>query len=361
MFAEVLKNDSEWENFINVTPGSTFYHSLKWKEVIESSFPVNTLYLTVRNDDGRLVGIYPACILTKASTRVLDSLPFSDFGGPVFEKRTEEQACTILYRTIDEFCRRNSVSLAEICLECGRSYENFFKSSRSYVTTNKGVVYLDLMSRSSDMVWKSLASKQRQKIRKLEKNGFTVREASNKTDLKTFLSLYHQNMQYLGVPGFGPDFFENVWDILYPQNFTILFAEMKTSLGGVAFFKYDKTIYLTYFGMDRESLQHIPAVAPFLFWKAINWAEKNGFTTVCFGSTPAQPKSMGEKANYSQKMAFGGSFQTQETIYVPFDSRSFITTLLAPKATRTWKRIRNVWPRRLQKLIEHQLGVIFEA
>lgn len=238
--------------------------------------------------------------------------------------------------------------------------EKLFKSSPCYVNDGKGVVYLDLTYKPSDFVWKMLGSKQRQKIRKLEKNGFKVRETASKSDLKTFLSLYYQNMQHLGVRGYRPNFFENMWDLLYPQNLTILFAEMKATLGGAAFFKYGKTIYLTYLGMDRESLQHTPALAPFLFWKAINWAEGNGFTTVCFGSTPAHPKTVGEKANYSQKMAFCGSFQPQETVYVPFDSHSFITLLVAPKAIRVWKSMRNAWPLRLQKVIEHQFGSIFE-
>ncbi|MGD0977597.1 MAG: GNAT family N-acetyltransferase [Candidatus Bathyarchaeia archaeon] len=361
MLVEPLKNDTEWENFAKITPGSTFCHSVKWKEVIERSFPLQTYYFTVRNDDGRLVGICPACALTKGNARVFDSLPFSDFGGPVVEKRQQEQTYTSLCKTIGEFCQENGISFAQICF-MRDGYEKLFKSSRCYVSDGKGVIYLDLTSKPSDVVWKILASKQRQKIRKLEKNGFKVREAASKSDLKAFLNLYYQNMQHLGVPAFRPNLFENMWDLLYPENFTILFAETKEALGGgVAFFKYCKTIYLTYFGMDRDSLQHTPAVAPFLFWKAINWAEGNGFKTVCFGSTPAHPKNTREKANYSQKMAFGSSFRQQETIYVPFDARSTITFLIAPKAIRVWKSMRNVWPPKLRRVIQHQLGSMFEA
>jgi hypothetical protein len=359
MFVEPLKNNSEWENFLEIAHSSTFYHSVKWKEVIERSFPVRTLYFTARNDDGRLVGVCPTCVLTQGGTKVLDSLPFSDFGGPVVEKRYQEQTCISLYRAIGEFCRKNGISFAQMCF-IKDGCEGLFKSTPCYVSDGKGIIYLDLTSKPSDFVWKLLASKQRQKIRKLEKSGFEVREATSKLDLKTFLSLYYQNLQYLGVPWYRREFFENMWDILYPQNFTILFAEMKTAVGGVAFFKYGKTIYLTYFGMDRESLQHTPAIAPFLYWRAINWAERNGFTTVCFGSTPTHPKSVGEKANYSQKIAFGGSFQPQEIIYVPFDFRSFITFLVAPKAIGVWKSVRNAWPLKLQRVIEYQLGSMFK-
>jgi hypothetical protein len=359
MLVELLRNDSEWENFLQITPGSTFYHSLMWKKVIENSFPIQTLYFTVRNDDERLVGVCPACLLSKGNAGVFNSLPFSDFGGPVFERRHQKQAYISLYRTIDEFCRRNSVSFAQICFT-GDGCEKLFKPSPYYVSDGKGVICLDLTVKPSDVVWKILESKQRQKIRKLEKKGFEVREASSKSDLETFLNLYYQNMQHLGASAFRPNFFENVWDHLYPRNFSILFAETRTPVGGVAFFKYCKTVYLTYFGMDRQSLQGMPAVAPFLFWKSIIWAERNGFTTVCFGSTPARPRTVGEKANYSQKMAFGGSFQPQETVYVPFDFPSSIILLVARKAIKAWTSMRNMCPPRVKKIIEHQFTRKFD-
>jgi len=354
MVVELLKKDGEWENFVKMTPGSTFYHSLKWKDVLERSFPIQTRYFTVRNSDGRLVGICPACVLTKGGKRILDSMPFSDFGGPVVEMKHKGQICAQLYRTIGEYCRRNGISFAQICF-IRDTCEKLFMSPRCYVWDTKGVIHLDLTSKPSDMVWKNLASKQRQKIRKLEKNGFEIREAASKSDLRAFLSLYYKNMQYLGVPAYSTSFFETIWDLLYPQDFAILFAEMKAPLGGVAFFKYGKAVYLTYFGMDRESLLHTPAIAPFLFWKAIIWAERNGFTSVYFGSTPAHPKSVGEKANYVQKMALGGSFQPQDIVYIPFDFRSSVNFLVAPKAIRTWKLMRNVMPSGLQKVVERRL------
>jgi hypothetical protein len=324
---------------------------LKWKEVIELSFPVQTLYLTVRNDDKRITGVFPACVLTEGNSRVLSSLPFSDFGGPVIDNRYQNQACALLYNTISEYCRNNKISLARLCFLRG-GCERQFKSGPCYIEDGKGIVYLDLKSKPPDIVWNILESKERQKIRKLEKKGFEVREATSKSDLKTFLSLYYKNMQHLGVPGYRPNFFENVWNLLYPQNFTILFVEMKAALGGVGFFKYDKTIYLTYFGMDRESLQHTPAVAPFLFWKAINWAGENGFTAVSFGSTPTRPKSIGEKANLHQKMAFGSSFQPQEIIDIQFGLNSF-SFVVVPKAILAWKSMRNMWPPRLLQAAEN--------
>jgi len=63
MFVEELKDKREWETFLSASPEGTFFHSLKWKEVIEKSFPHSPLYLTIRDANGTIVGICPSFIL----------------------------------------------------------------------------------------------------------------------------------------------------------------------------------------------------------------------------------------------------------------------------------------------------------
>lgn len=359
MFVEELKNTKEWEDFLKATPGATFYHSIKWKNVIEKSFSHPTVYLVVRDENRRLVGICPTIISTSGHLRILDSLPHSDFGGPVIEKRYIEEASLSLLRFIEEFSREKGISCAKICFLKDGS-EHFFKSSRCYVDNNKGVVELDLEAKPSDFIWNKIFRKQhRKKIRRFERDGFHVTEASTKTDLAKFLTLYHSNMKHIGAPVFPLKFFENVWDLLYPENFNILLVEKRKTVGGLAFFKYGERIYLSYLGMDRDSLSSRYSMAPFLYWNSIKWAEDNGFRYVCFGSTPAYPKSTHEMANYSQKVIFGASFLQQETVFVPFDFYAFAFLLFGSKAISAWKAVRNVLPAKLQRSMESRLRGIF--
>lgn len=104
--------------------------------------------------------------------------------------------------------------------------------------------------------------------------------------------------------------------------------------------------------MDKDLLSARHSVSPYLCWNAIKWAEENGFRYVCFGSTPAHPKSARESANYSQKVMFGGPFLQQETLFIPFDFYAFPILLLAPKAIKAWKAMRDVLPLRLSQKIE---------
>jgi hypothetical protein len=135
-------------------------------------------------------------------------------------------------------------------------------------------------------------------------------------------------------------FFENMWDLLFPENFNILLVEKNKAVGGIAFFEYLGKVYLTFMGIDRESLSSKYRVAPLLYWSAIKWTAENGLRYVCFGSTSARPKTAAEKTNYSQKMMFGGSFVSQEIILIPFSTRA----LLMSKAVSVCKNARILLP-----------------
>ena len=359
MFVEELKNNKEWENFLKATPGGTFFHSLKWKNVLERSFSHPTLYLVVKDEDGRLAGICPTVILTSRRTKILNSLPYSDLGGPVMEKRNVEKASLSLLRFMEEFSRAKGISCAKMCFLKDES-EQFFKSSRCYVDNNKGIVELDLEAKPSAFIWdKIFRQKHRKKIKRFERDGFQVREASTKSDMKEFLTLYYQNMKYIGGRARPYMFFENVWNLLYPENFGILVVEKRRMVGGLAFFKHHQTIYLTFLGMDRKLLSSRYTVAPALYWSAIKWAEKNSFRYVCFGSTPSHPKSARQRTNYSQKVMFGGSFLQQETIFVPFDFYASAILLLGSKTIMAWKMMRKALPAKLQQTMESRFRGIF--
>jgi hypothetical protein len=363
MFVEELKNEREWEDFLKITSGGTFYHSLKWKKVMERSFSHPTVYLVVRSESGKLVGICPTSIVTASHLRILNSLPHSDYGGPVIEKVYQKEALGELQRFIEEYCHEKDISCAKICFSKDGS-ERFFKSPEYYVVDNKGVVELDLRAKPSVFIWeKILRSSNRRKIKLFARNGFQVREVSTKSDLRMFLTLYYQSMRHIGELGRPYAFFENVWNLLYPENFNILLIERsktvgREAVGGVSFFKYGETIYPTYLGIDRESM-HSYSLAPFCIWNAIKWAEENAFRYVCLGSTPAYPKSAREITNYSQKVMFGGSFLQQKTVFIPFNFHALALLLFGSKAIKVWKAMRDVLPPKLQKTIERETGDLF--
>jgi hypothetical protein len=362
MFVEEMKSAKEWEDFVEVTPGGTFYHSIEWKKVIEKSFPHITMYLTIRNENGRLMGICPTAILGSNNMRILSSLPYSDFGGPVIDRRCIKDGSLSLQAFMAKLAQEKRISIAKICFPKDGS-QDYFKSKGCYVNGNTGVVNLDLKTSPPSFIWEKIfRKKHRKKINRLKKDGFQIREASSRSDLKSFFSLYCQNMKHIGARAHSSVFFDNVWKLLYPTNFNILFAEGRETVGGLASFKYNQTIYLTFLGINRRlisSLEHAYNVAPFLYWGALEWAQENNFRYVCFGSTPAHPKSENERVNLAQKVMFGGALLQQETVFIPFDTYALAFLLFGAKALKVWKVVRTALPQTLRNTMENRFRGMF--
>jgi len=339
-FVEELQNSEEWENFLKAMPQATFFHNLKWMKVLKETFSLPTLYLTIKDSEGKLAGVCPLAISNWGPLKVYESLPYSDHGGPVMKKSCIKEASISLWKFLEKSSYENNILLTKM-LFVDEEVSRFFKSQNTYVDKSKGVVEIDLEVKPSIFIWnKIFRNAERKRIRRFERDGFQVRETRTRSDFAEFLVTYYKNMEHINAPTFPIKFFKNIWNMLYPENFNVLLVEKKEIVGGIAFFKYMKRIYLTYLGIDRETLSSRYRIAPYMFWKAIKWAEENGFRYVSLGATPSDPRSI----YYSQKMMFGGSFLQQESVHVSFahNGSAFLSAIL--KAMRVWETLKTVMP-----------------
>ncbi|MCW4003669.1 MAG: GNAT family N-acetyltransferase [Candidatus Bathyarchaeota archaeon] len=340
MSVEELRNNNEWDEFLRESLQGTFYHSLKWKEVIEKSFSYRAHYLVVKNGNGKIIGICPAFIRKYGGLKIYTSMPHSDFGGPIIKESYVEKSAFLLKNFIEELCFEQGISCAEIYFS-DEKVARFFKSSPGYVDSSRGVMFLDLKVRSSDIIWKEIFSgKQRYEIKRFERNGFCIREASTKSDLREFYRLYLDNMRHLDSYGNPYSFFRNIWDLLFPKNFNMLLLEKGKCLGGLAQFKYEKGIYGGYVAIDRQWNWGRYSMMPYMIWKLISWAEENGFRYISLGSTPSQNAN----AYHIQKSNFGAAFLQQEKVTIPFSFNAKVYMLAKTKAIPSCKQSEKFFP-----------------
>lgn len=350
-FVEESQNTEEWENFLKAMPQATFFHSLKWMKVLKTTFSLPTLYLTIKDGEENLAGVCPLAISNWGPLKVYESLPYSDHGGPIIKKSCIKEASISLWNFLEKSSYENNILLTKM-LFVDKEVSRFFKSQNTYVDKSRGVVDIDLQVKPSTFIWNKLFRQtERKRIRRFERDDFQVRETRTRSDLAEFLVTYYKNMEHINAPAFPIEFFKNIWNILYPENFNVLLVEKKKTVGGVAFFKYMKRIYLTYLGIDRETLSSRYRMAPYMYWKAVKWAEENGFRYVCLGATPSDPRSI----YYSQKMMFGGSFLQQENVYVPFASNGSAFLSVMSKAMRIWGTLKNVVPEAFRQPMRQML------
>lgn len=350
MQAEELKNDKEWEDFVQTIPEATFYHTIKWKRIIEKSFHIPPAYLILR-DRGKIVGVCPGFVTTLWGLKIYSSLPNSDYGGPLFDSTYSNGATRFLRDSLKRYCSEKEISYAKLCF-LGSVPEQFSDMPFTRIDRGKGIAEIDLKDTPSDIIWKKILSKKdRNKIRRFEKDDFRFEEVKSKSGLKEFYSLYHSNMMHIRASAYPYSFFESLWDMLPSEEFRVWLVTGERSLGGIGCFTYQQRLYVTYAAINRTLNLSKYALIPYMLWNLIRWSEEHGLRYSSMGSTPSDPAN----SYYHQKLGFGAKFLQQETVLIPFSYSAKALLIARKKATSTWKTARDFLPTNFKTLLERRL------
>lgn len=344
MLVQKLKADCEWEDFLKNSPESTFFHSLKWKEVIQKSFSYSAHYITIKDSCGSLVGVCPGFIRKYMYMKFFDSLPHSDYGGPIITRLSLEKASVSLIDYLHNLSSDKDLAYTRHCLTA-YYLDQHFDSPSAFIDQDTGVMEIDLKAHSSGLIWKNVFSNHRRHcFRRIKKNGFQAREAESISDLKEFYTLYYRNMEFIGASPRQFNFVENMWRILYPANLRIWLLEKNDPIGGILVFKYNQSTYCYYAGIDRIKSGSIPVVA-YLMWKEIEAAANEGYRYVSLGSTPSNPRSQ----YFTQKIGMGSKFRQQKMVLYPLSPSGMVFLSTFP----ILKTIKNTLPVAIQNILKN--------
>ena len=341
MIVEPLNDEREWEDFIAASPDGTFFHTLKWRDVLEMSFHYESSYLCIRDSSGQLVGVCPLFITKKLwPLKVLDSLPDSDLGGPLFNEEFKENCADALNQYLNGLSAYKGITYTKMRLS-DRELCEYLKTETSRVDTSGGTTILDLSEKPKEFIWNELLTQkggERKLIRRFDKDGFQSREVRNLEDLNAFYNIYCEHKNHLGVQSYSYEYFKNIWDLLYPDNFEIILIEKEDEcIGATAFFTYKEksTVYRCYVGYNKEMLSSRYKYTYYDRWKNIEWAQKRGFRYVNDGPTSSDPNSK----NYSLKSSFGFEFNQDYYIYIPHKEKLFFIRENLIKIGRKTKKV----------------------
>ena len=355
MYVEELSNTEEWENFALSMPSGTFYHSLKWKEVICKSYRHQPLYLVVKDTGGKVVGLSPGFITESLHTRIYDSIPHSDYGGPLIEGPHIARASIAILDFLRELSPSQGLAYARFLL-MGNTVKSHMISQIGCSESNVGVMEIDLTTTPSQFIWNNIfSSHRRKKFHQTEKKGFQAREACAKSDLQIFYDLYLKDMTHIGARPRPYSFMENAWDALFPSNIRLWILDNKEPVAAKFFFKFAQKSFSVFVGLDR----HVPKPAPvspvdYLTWHEIKKAEEEGFSCVSMGTTPNDPHD-----NYFvQKSQLGGKFHPQSMIWTPLSSSGQILVQMRSTGVHMWKKARSFLPSSFTRTLEGKLDAL---
>jgi len=276
------ENDKEdWNNF--VAKHSDYPCFLyQWKEILERVYGYECKFL-IAEDQNEIVAIFPVSLMkSKVFGQRLCSLPFSDYGGPLFSlERTDISMDLFTDYLIPHL---NSADFLEVRTPIQISVTNRLRNSLELGNMKYATFVIDL-KKPFDEVWKHQFDKYlRNSIRKAIKNGIKVREENFEEKLSEFYTLYLMTMKKLGSPPHGEKFFRTCYALLGESRVKLFSASMLgRSIGGVLAFLGEHIIYPVYEGINPRYRNL--NTASLLFSEIMEWGCERDYWNFDFGRT----------------------------------------------------------------------------
>ncbi len=204
-----------WDEFVEKSPESSIYHRADWLNLVSNTFGHRVHFIAVRTDAGSLRGVLP--LVQQRSLlfgNFLTSLPFFNYGGPLFDSADAYQA---LLSEAELLARRLGVRHVELRtqLEDGLGWMH---------RDDKVTLIRDLPS-SVGALSAEMGSKLRSQIRRVERENPVIRKGGVEL-AGSFYHVFSRNMRDLGTPVYPRRFFE---DLLrsFPGDCRIVCVELR--------------------------------------------------------------------------------------------------------------------------------------
>lgn len=278
----ISSDDGRWDEWLSRLPESMqdIYYTREfylWGRSQASAEPL----LFVYSEDSGAVGIYPFIkqVIEQdiAEGTYYDIETAYGYGGPLantqdvgFLERFEESFL--------QYCREANIIAEFIRFHPLLGNQTIFKKDIQ-VQHNRSTVWLDLTKDIDDIWMNQICTKNRNVIRKCEKNGLSVKIS---TDYDAFRSIYYDTMQKVGAGEFYY-FDERYFADMKGSSHTALLSVMQEDemIAGAVFMRYGRFFHYHLSGSRRDALKLSPN--NIMLWEAIKYGKALGCEIFHFG------------------------------------------------------------------------------
>jgi FemAB-related protein (PEP-CTERM system-associated) len=259
-----------WDDYVLTSLHGTFFHTLGWKRVMETTFGYTPHYL-VKMVNGEVKGCLPLFhIRIWPFKNALISVPFGVAGGVCADDTAVGSAL------VDEACR--------LTTEIKADYMELRHTLPTQIPLQEQDLYYTFEREILDDPEKNMAAiprKQRRMIREGIKAGLTSTVGCSEEDLEGLYRIYSHSVRNLGTPVFPLKYFKRLV-AEFPQSTVILSVWYEgIRVAAVMAFLHKSRIMPYYGGGLREYQQY--AINDFMYWELMRYGCERGFTIFDFG------------------------------------------------------------------------------
>ena len=302
-----------WEEFNHEMDEGTFFHTTKWKQILESLGNIPYYFLIF--DDYRPVGICPFFETRIKGFKGIATLPLSDYNH-IIVRDNDPSIINFIRKELELIAKKKSWSFV-IFNSLDKNFENKLNTS-FFPNYSIGTMVLDIEKLNPDKIWNEIFTKKRKQrtyINRFKTEGFQIREIKTIKDLKTFYKYYIKNIKHINGIEYPFSHFMDLYELYFPKNLhmNLLYKGDFIAGGSINFLdEPKKTIHLRYLAFNRDMplRYRVPYI---IIWDAIKKADKIGFKKVSLGSTANDKDHPG----YKLKRNFGSNYENTYSILMP--------------------------------------------
>lgn len=290
-----------WDNYITKHANGNFYQLYAWKEINERNFS-HRCYFNAIKRDGQICGVLPVVFVKSLLFgKILSSMPFVNFGGLCTETPADTQSLLDSASKLAKDCNADYFEL--------RSTEHY--SNDIPTSTHKISMTLDLDA-DADVIWNGFKSKHRTNIRRVYKDGVSVKQGRHEL-LDEFYSLLSKSWKHLGTPIYRKSYFADILNS-FPDNTRIFIAYRNDIPIATAFNGYYKNMVE---GMWAGGLpEYRSSQANYvLYWEMIKDACERGYEHFHLGRSTSDTgaEAFKKKWNAYSKQLYWQYFLNHQT------------------------------------------------
>lgn len=277
--------------------GGTIFQSRLWAEYVKKTQNVQPIFFLGRDADGNKRGV--ALALYSQSPWPIASLIFRTARLTAHPVICDPQAGEVeaFMGLIEDYAR--SLGCGRLILESFMSGNSTFSpTTHAYAESSRFEFHLDL-TRDPDELWKGIGKDQRDKIKRLTRDGFSIEEGKTQNDLHGLGMVREATQAKRSARGQGYDssadtnFYEDLFDYLVSRGAGRLFLAKEGSevIAGLFFSTFNGRAYSVFSGATDRGYRL--GAQSGIFWAAVETFRREGFTLLNRGGVPAAAEQEG--------------------------------------------------------------------
>jgi FemAB-related protein (PEP-CTERM system-associated) len=325
--------DPRWDEFIQASSEGTFFHLLKWRNLIARNFGYEPFYLYVERE-GQILGVLPLFLARSLLFgRSLISIPVGIYGGVVSRN---EKTAMLLLRKAQELAHEYRAGHLEIRGNPYRESEAFcddLNNEFRFKRKDHHVTFIREIDAKDEANFARIPRKQRRMIRQAQKNG--LQSFMDDGRLWDCFQVYAESLRNLGTPVYSYKYFQDLKKTFGDQCRILLVEYQRKIVAGVLSFIYKDQV-LPYYGGSLPGYRHL-AANDFMYWELLAFGAANGYRIFDFGRSKKDSGSFNFKRHWGFEPLSLPSFYYQVNGNEISDIRSLNSKL--EWAIKVWRRL----------------------